>query len=184
MLSQRVDSWITWRDDEQPQSKDVARVGIQIFERLRAAAKQPADDRSGRGDHGRRDDRSRRRSPSRSSSRGRDDKRLSHDDLRKAMDEHGAEQIRRYKDAINSAAREPSIKRGLEEIDFDSRRDRRMGELPGCLRVALISEKVATQQRQLRRLPHGIHTMRQSLDEAIRRQQTGMSCSLLRGPQR
>ena len=166
-LSQRVDSWVTWRDDEQPQASDVARVGIQIFERLRAAAKQPRDDRSGRGDHRRHDDRSRRRSPSRSSSRGRDDKRLSHDDLRKALDERGAEQIRSYKDAVNSAAREQSVKRGLDEIDHSSRRDRHMGELPGCMRVALISEKVATQQRQLRSLPHGVHTMRYSLVEGI-----------------
>ena len=126
-LSQRVDSWVTWRDDEQPQASDVARVGIQIFERLRAAAKQPRDDRSGRGDHRRHDDRSRRRSPSRSSSRGRDDKRLSHDDLRKALDERGAEQIRSYKDAVNSAAREQSVKRGLDEIDHSSRRDQHMG---------------------------------------------------------
>ena len=42
-----------------------------------------------------------------------------------------------------------------------------MGELPGCVRVALISEKVATQQRQLRSLPHGVHTMRYSLVEGI-----------------
>eukprot|EP00966_Prymnesium_polylepis_P286653 6621470-Prymnesium_polylepis.1 len=54
-------------------------------------------------------------------------KRLSHGVHRKAIDEEGAEQIRAFKEAVNTAARKASIKRGLDWIDFSSTSDQTMG---------------------------------------------------------